>query len=547
MKILLLALNARYIHSNPALFLLEKMIRGEKREIVQKQWSINTPREKILEDIFDQKPDIIGFSSYIWNISFLEMLAEEVSKILPETILIFGGPQATGEKEALLNRAPAVSGLVIGEGEEVFPALIAALERGEKKPSLPGILWHGAEGCVEAGLPDMKDLPFPYTKEELALATMQGKTIYYEASRGCPYGCIFCFSAHQPLRERPLSMVKEDISFLAENFKGQIKLVDRTFNADCKRALEISEYLLQLYTPDISWHLEISPYNLQEPLLELWKNAPPDYFRLEAGVQSLNENVLKTIHRRGDWQKAKKAVEKIMEKDNLRLHLDLLAGLPEETMESFEHAFNEVHQLLPHYLQLGFLKVLPGSLLANDTEKIGIVSSPYPPYRVLYTANLSPLDLFSLQRIEEGLDEFYNIGRFRQTLYYAGLYWPGGAMSFYHALGDIKKAYGEDGLSLKTKAEILWRLLAELPQKELFYDLLLLDWCIYGKGETIPGIFKDNIEYTKGKFKELILHLDHQIEFIPGARVKVEEGESCYYIDQNRRIGISNRANYRKI
>ena len=538
MKIFLLAVNARYSHSNPAIYILKKVLEQKGRQIITAEWSINNERELILAQIYREKPDLIGFSAYIWNISYLEILADEIRRLLPDTLLIFGGPQASGEKQALLERVPAIDGLVIGEGEEAFVEVINTLDAGKSRRYLPGVLWQGEESYEEAPHVNLGGLPFPYSKEELE--SLAGKIIYYESSRGCPYGCIFCFSAHEPLRERPIALVKEDLAYLAANFQGQFKLVDRTFNADKERAKEISSYLLELYSPSSSWHLEISPYNLPRELLDIWQEAPPDYLRLEAGVQSLNEDALRAIGRHSNWQNAREALISIMKKDNLRLHLDLLAGLPGETMESFTHAFNEVHDIMPHYLQLGFLKVLPGSILAQKAEGLGIVYSKYPPYRVLSTPDLAPEKLFILQSVEDALSDYYNSGRFRQTLALSAKYWPGGAMAFYLALAEAREKAIDSPMSLKEKAEILWRVLSALPQRNLFFDALRLDWYLYGKGEPMPGIFRTGKEQNNGK--GFILALEHQIDFEDGARIAFSPGPATYSIDQNQRLGVSRRA-----
>ncbi|MEG1500653.1 MAG: DUF4080 domain-containing protein, partial [Clostridiales bacterium] len=277
-------------------------------------------------------------------------------------------------------------------------------------------------------------------------------------SRGCPYRCSFCSSANQPLRQRDLALVKEELAFLAGIGEGQIKFVDRTFNSDPQRAGEICQYLLELYQPGLSWHLEISPYNLSSDFLAILQKAPAGYFRLEAGVQSLHPPVLQAIGRHGQWDKAKKNIQRLMAADNLHLHLDLIAGLPYENSTTFSYAFNELHALAPHYLQLGFLKILPGSLLAEEKEKFTLVYRHYPPYQILSTADQSAQELLLLRRVEEMVDAFYNCRRFRQSLYQAGIYWPGGAMAFYQALAEEKAAYCLGGLALKDKFRLLWNL-----------------------------------------------------------------------------------------
>lgn len=491
MKIFFAAINSSYSHSCPALFALKRGTDGAGFASEWAEWTIHAPRREVLADLYASESSIFAFSVYVWNVEYIVRLVTELRKMRPEAKIILGGPEATGQGRLLLNRCPDADCLCQGEGESLIPRLMAAWQRGEERPALPGLLWQG-QSEVEAApcaREDFSSLPFLYTPEDLS--ALEGKILYYESSRGCPHECVFCASAREPLRFRPLDLVKEELKLLAET-GGQIKFVDRTFNADPQRGAEIIRFVLELYRPGLSWHFEIFPYTLPQELIQALMAAPPGYFRLEAGLQSLHPPTLQAVRRRGDWPQARENLRLLLEKDNLHLHVDLIAGLPDESWESFSHAFDEAHHLAPHYLQLGFLKVLPGSPMAESAADLGLVYSPYPPYQIISTSTLSAGELLDLGRREEMVHAFYNCRRFRQTLYQMGRLWPGNALALYGALADER--CGRGGLSLLSKAEVLLQTMERLPQKEFLKDVLLFDYCLYGTGEAIPAVLREQIK-----------------------------------------------------
>jgi hypothetical protein len=483
MKILIAAVNSQYVHSNPAPYALARAIEEAALSVYLElhDYTINLPPATVLADIWAAKPDLVCFSTYIWNITYIAALAADVKKILPETLIIAGGGQATAAKERFFTDAPAVDVIITGEGEIAFTAFVSALLAGEEKPHIQGVLWQGETFAKLAPLPDLADLSFPY--DTTAQTELKGKIIYYESSRGCPFGCTFCASALEKLRYRPLELVEKDLQQLAA-MGGQIKFVDRTFNADPARAVTISKMVLALYREGLSWHFEISPYLLTDELIEVWQEAPAGYLKIEAGVQSLNPQVLAAINRNGDWQKAKESLSRIISADNVHVHLDLIAGLPEETPESFAAAFAQLHNMAPHYIQLGFLKVLPGSLMEQNAASQGIIYSENPPYRVLATHTMSAEYLFYLVKAESTLNQFYNTNRFCQSLHYAAQSWPDGAMAFYAILAEKVRNY-PTRITLDAKLQILSELLLPLDKK-LFFNLLRLDWFLYGDGQKLP-------------------------------------------------------------
>ncbi len=490
MRIFFAALNSSYSHSCPAVFALKNSVNKAGFDVSWGEWTINTPRRQVLAALFKAQADIISFSVYIWNVEYIIKLAIELKQMLPDIKIVFGGPQAIGEREALLKSCPAADCLCLGEGEGLLPRLLKAWAKGAEKPEIPGFLWQGEEKGEIPPKEDFASLPFLYTGEDLK--ELSGHILYYESSRGCPHNCAFCASAGEPLRLRPINTVKKELKILADSGAGQIKFVDRTFNADPKRGREIINFLLDLYRPGLSWHFEISPYILPPDLRDIFAEAPAGYFRLEAGIQSLNPQTLKAISRGGNWAKAEENIKALIKKDNLHLHLDLIAGLPHESPASFAQAFNRLHNLAPHYLQLGFLKILPGSPLAKKANELGLIYSPFPPYQIISTPDLSAGELIKLGKAEEMADAFYNSGGFRQSLFAFGRLWPGGALDFYLSLAKAKKTRGS--LALREKIKMLWGFCEFLKEKDFLRDVLLFDCLYYNLKAPLPQEMQKNIQ-----------------------------------------------------
>jgi radical SAM superfamily enzyme YgiQ (UPF0313 family) len=465
----------------------------------------------------------------------VERLLADLGKLLPHALLLGGGPEATGRAAELLRRCPSLHGVLLGEGELLWPLLLSRLQAGERQPALPGLLWRGQNAVTqEAPLPDLAALPFPYTAKDLADLAKARQVVYYESSRGCPYACSFCASAQAELRERPLSMVLRELPVLAQT-GGQIKFVDRTFNADPARAAAITKAVLDLYRPGLSWHFEISPYHLPQELLDLWQEAPPGYIRLEAGVQSLHPAALAAIRRGSAWSQAKQALTTIIGRDNVHVHMDLIAGLPEENSASFSAAFAELHDLAPHYLQLGFLKILPGSPLSREAAKHGLLYSDYPPYRILQTPTMSAQELLEWGRTAKALNSFYNSGHFRQSLLKAAKMWPGGANALYRQLAQAMEKSGPGGLAPKVKAELLAALLLPLD-KELFLDLLRLDWLCYQDNQPLPPGLRRFADSKHG------FAFHYNWRFNTAGRAEQNAGPAALRFDWRQKTGASGRA-----
>ncbi|MEG1997146.1 MAG: DUF4080 domain-containing protein, partial [Clostridiales bacterium] len=421
-------------------------------------------------EIEREKPDILAFSLYIWNIVFAAGLLRDLRLLLPDTLIVAGGPEPSGHPQQILAQIPELDALFLGEGEESWPLFLRAVTDlddstagcgslrqrfmgdGAAYAPIPGLLLRSGGKIAAAPQVDLARQPFLYSPEDLARLAREKRVIYYESSRGCPYCCSFCASATESLRERPLELVLEELPLLAAT-GGQVKFIDRTFNARPQRAIAITEKILSLYRPGLSWHFELAPAACSGALADLLGQSPPGYFHLEAGVQTLYPPSLKAVGRNVDWPQAEPVLQKFAA-GPCRLHVDLIAGLPYETPQSFSLAFQALHRLNADYLQLGFLKILPGSLLAQEAAAYGLVYSPRPPYQILYTPEMSSGYLFGLHRAERALNAFYNKGPYRSLLMEKGETWPGGALAMYFALAEGLKKY-PSGLSEKTAAVII--------------------------------------------------------------------------------------------
>ncbi|MDO5345513.1 MAG: B12-binding domain-containing radical SAM protein [Lachnospiraceae bacterium] len=419
MKVLLTAVNAKYIHSNLAVYSLKACAAKYAGQVEIAEFTINQQRDYILQEIYRKKPDILAFSCYIWNISCVLETAENLSRILPETKIWLGGPEVSYGGEELLSRHPELTGIMVGEGERTFPELLEHyLDKSRTLEQIPGILYRNREGrlfCnpVSREYLSMDELPFIYSDME----PFANKIIYYESSRGCPFSCSYCLSSiDKRVRLRRPELVKGELQFFLEHQVPQVKFLDRTFNCNHRHAMEIWQYLLEHDNGITNFHFEIEADILTEEELELLGRMRPGLVQLEIGVQSVNPRTLEAVNRRTDFGRIARAVEKIASHHNIHQHLDLIAGLPFENLDSFRCSFDAVYRLHPQELQLGFLKVLKGSAMYEDAKRYGIVSRREPPYEVLFTPWLSYDDILKLKAVEEMLEIYYNSRQFACTI-----------------------------------------------------------------------------------------------------------------------------------
>jgi radical SAM superfamily enzyme YgiQ (UPF0313 family) len=427
MKVLLAAINAKYIHSNLGIYSLktygEKMLKewglAEQAEISLAEYTINHQMEQILQDIYKRKPDVIGFSCYIWNISYVKMILADIKKVLPDVKIWAGGPEVSYHGEAFLKEEPAVDLVMMGEGEITFAHFLKALLEGEDLKQVPGLMVRNADGTfTDTGfrqVMDMSQIPFPYAFMDMK--ELEHRIIYYESSRGCPFSCAYCLSSiDKKLRFRSLDLVLPELEWFLQAKVPQVKFVDRTFNCKKSHAMAIWQYIRDHDNGVTNFHFEIAADLLDKDELDLLSTMRPGLVQLEIGVQSTNEKTLEAIRRKTDIEEIREITETINSWHNIHQHLDLIAGLPWEDLESFKKSFNDVYEMEPEQLQLGFLKVLKGSYMEELIPTCDLLYSAAPPYEVLCTKWLSYGDVLELKDIEEMTEVHYNSRQFTCTL-----------------------------------------------------------------------------------------------------------------------------------
>ena len=427
MKVLLAAINAKYIHSNLGIYSLktygEKMLKewglAEQAEISLAEYTINHQMEQILQDIYKRKPDVIGFSCYIWNISYVKVILADIKKVLPDVKIWAGGPEVSYHGEAFLKEEPAVDLVMMGEGEITFAHFLKALLEGEDLKQVPGLMVRNADGTfTDTGFRqvlDMSQIPFPYAFMDMK--ELEHRIIYYESSRGCPFSCAYCLSSiDKKLRFRSLDLVLPELEWFLQAKVPQVKFVDRTFNCKKSHAMAIWQYIRDHDNGVTNFHFEIAADLLDKDELDLLSTMRPGLVQLEIGVQSTNEKTLEAIRRKTDIEEIREITETINSWHNIHQHLDLIAGLPWEDLESFKKSFNDVYEMEPEQLQLGFLKVLKGSYMEELIPTCDLLYSAAPPYEVLCTKWLSYGDVLELKDIEEMTEVHYNSRQFTCTL-----------------------------------------------------------------------------------------------------------------------------------
>lgn len=497
-KFLLVAVNAKYIHSNPAVYSLRGYVDASLRSFVElKEYTINQSLQDIMADIYARKPRVIGFSCYIWNWRMIQELIEELPKILPDTDIWLGGPEVSFDAPGILKEYPQVTGIMIGEGEETFAELLESyVEQWEPEgqahcfQDIPGL-------CLPMGytpmreLTDMNKLPFLY--EDLEPFT--NRIIYYESSRGCPYRCSYCLSSiDKKVRVRDISVVKRELQFFLDKKVAQVKFVDRTFNCDHKHAMEIWQYILENDNCVTNFHFEIAADILREEEIALLNRMRPGLVQLEIGVQSTNPRTIDAIDRVMDVEKLERIVKSIHVGNNVHIHLDLIAGLPYEDYESFGKSFNRVYAMKPQQLQLGFLKVLKGSPMEERAGEYGLVYGSKPPYEVLYTKWLSYGEIIRLKRIEEMVEIYYNSNQFTHTLPVLEQAFDS-AFTMYERLADFfeEQGYFVNNPARSYRYEILLAIARkyDIEREALYRELLVYDLYLRENVKSRPGFCMD--------------------------------------------------------
>lgn len=486
-NILLTAINAKYIHSNLAIYSLRANAGKYAKEIQMAEYTINHRRDEILEGIYRKKPDVAAFSCYIWNIEYVLDVAENLKKVLPDIKIVLGGPEVSYNAVECMEKYSFVDAVIVGEGENTFCEFVTNIQEGnhwEQLADVPGMCVR-IQGSIICGEPrelaDMDALVFPYKN----LQNMENRIIYYETMRGCPFSCSYCLSSvDKRVRMRSLDKVFEELQFFIDNRVKQVKFVDRTFNCNHEHAYRIWEFLHDHDNGVTNFHFEIGGDLLKEEDFTLFETFRPGLVQFEIGVQSTNPKTLEAIRRRTDLSVLRERTERVRRMGNIHQHLDLIAGLPYEDYESFRRSFQDVYAMKPDQLQLGFLKVLTGSYMNEMTEAYGIVYGSRPPYEVLKTKWLSFDDVLKLRGVEEMVEVYYNSFQFTATMALLNHFCEN-AFTLYENLATFykEKGYQERKHSRVSRYEILWEYVGEkMPEiakaarETLTYDLYSRDY-----------------------------------------------------------------------
>lgn len=493
-KVILAALNAKYIHSNLALRYLSRFQNNnQKHHVETMEFTINQRLDFIAEELFRKQPDVVLFSCYIWNVEMLRQLCPILKKIMPDCVIGFGGPEVSYESETFLRENPAVDFVMRGEGELVFTKYLEHLDAGNPVTlgEIESLTYRQGDeifSTPQMHPMDLALLPFPYEDD---FSDVQNQIIYYESSRGCPYHCGYCLSSvENGVRFVPLDKVLPDLQKFLDKNVPQVKFIDRTFNCKKSHAMAIWKYLHEHDNGVTNFHFEITADLIDQETIDFLKTVRKGLFQFEIGVQSTNPQTIRAINRNVDFAALSEIVQQIKDGGNIHQHLDLIAGLPYEDYDSFGRSFNDVYALHPEQLQLGFLKVLKGSMLHQKQKEFEIVYHDTAPYEVLTTHELPYADTLRLKYVEEMVETYYNSGRFLNTLaYLVPLYES--PFAFFEALSQfwVSENYHYLGLSKMGLFDVLWRFVEQNPKvdkRKLQWEMKF-DIALHEKPKKLPA------------------------------------------------------------
>ncbi|WP_110933651.1 B12-binding domain-containing radical SAM protein [Paenibacillus bouchesdurhonensis] len=528
MKVILTTLNAKYIHTSLAIRLL-KAYSGNEFDIELAEYTIKDPTMNIVSDLFQRRPDVIGFSCYIWNIEETIRVIDILKKVLPETTIVLGGPEVSYDSQYWMERVKSVDFIVMGDGEETFHHLLQELSGDRKFHYVFGTAYRkGDEVIVNPGRPksDLNTLPSPHRFPE-DLPDLSKRIIYFETSRGCPFSCQFCLSSIEVgVRYYDIERVKSDLLYLIDNGAKIIKFLDRTFNINRSYAMEMFEFLIENHRGCI-FQFEITADIMRPEVLDyLAENAPPGIFRFEIGVQSTNDPTNELVKRRQNFTKLTRTVTKIKESGKIAQHLDLIAGLPLEDYATFRKTFNDVFALGPEELQLGFLKMLRGTGLRNDAAKYNYKYMEHAPYEMLSNDVLSFADIVRLKRLEDVLEKYWNAHRMDHTLNYLMKAEFDSPFDFFQEFGDFWEEQGWQRIGHQLE-DLFLRLHEFLGQRELrtpdvVLGLMKLDYFLGHKYKPRKIWWEDRIgKDARGRYLSV---LAEQLEGQPGQFAAQQEG-----------------------
>lgn len=521
MKVLLTAVNAKYIHSNPAVYSLQKFVTAYApeygRNVELAEFTINHYADDILQEIYRRRPDVVAFSCYIWNLQMIERVLEDLPRVLPEVQIWAGGPEVSYDAPEFLKKHDCMTGVMMGEGEETFLELMEYWHGKKKLNEIPGITWRDGEGeiKVQPGRPllDMNRIPFLYDE----LDDFEHRIIYYESSRGCPFSCSYCLSSiDKSVRFRDAQTVVKELQFFLDRKVPQVKFVDRTFNCRHSHALTIWNYIREHDNGITNFHFEIAADLLNEEELALLNTMRPGLVQLEIGVQSTNQKTIEAIDRVMDFSHLCSVVKRVQSGHNIHQHLDLIAGLPWENFDSFRQSFNDVYHLYPHQLQLGFLKVLKGSRMQEKAEEYGIVYHSDPVYEVFYTNWISYQEILELKQIEDMVEVYYNSGQFPNTIRHLEKEFCD-PFTMYQRMAAF---YGQQGWwgqshSRMQRFEMLREFIHSISENGIYDELLLLDLYLRENSKSRPKWAPD-LQNEKKQFLDWFRQEEQEHQVLKG-------------------------------
>lgn len=531
-KVLLCALNSKFIHSCLAVHSLKKFAVSKgcnKEKIIIKEFTINDNIDFILDGIFSEKPEVVAFSVYIWNVEYVSRLCKILRKVSPEIKIILGGPEVSFIDEHPFFDKNDFDFVLKGEGEKSFYELLFTGKiTGERVLNLD-------------------EIPFPYDEENIHL--FENRIVYYESSRGCPFSCAYCLSsAEKGVRFLSLERVRNDLEFFSLHNVKQVKFVDRTFNADKKRAYQIWQFIIENFSDkEMNFHFEIAADLLDENLISLLGTAPDGLIQLEIGIQSTKDETLILSCRKTGTQKVLSNTKKLIEQGNINIHTDLIAGLPGETLEDFKNSFNDVYTLKSHQLQLGFLKILHGTKMVEISKEFDFVFSPYSPYEILSNRDLSHDDILFLKKFEDAFEKIYNSQRFILSINELEKYFEN-SFEMFEKISEYFEERKISFVSVSTKEiyNLLHRFFKEKinSETENFDKLLLADFYFSEKSELVPTELryltpdtKTSVEKSSAILRSLELQKQRGliVRFI---------GEQTFIVNYSKRNQITSRFSY---
>lgn len=497
MQVLLCSLNSKYVHSSLSVWYLAESVRQNCAQTITVnilEGTVNQPGEEIVQKIAGLKPDVLAFSCYIWNISFILKLIPQIKKFC-HAVVVLGGPEVSFNPEEVLNFMPNVDYIISGEGELPFPLLMTCLQSGGDPGSIPGLCFRSNTGSVQCNPPatPVPEPPSPYS--EAYLQNLDGRIAYLETSRGCPFSCAFCLSGigvHN-VRFFSLERAKKELLLMANSGAQTVKLVDRTFNCNHTRAFALFRFIIEnagkTIPPGVCFHFEVAADLFDRRTLDLLATAPPGLIQLEAGLQSFNPETLQAVNRKTDLIKVEENIRALLAGGNMHIHIDLIAGLPYEGLDSFSDSFDRAYALSPHMLQLGFLKMLHGSTLRSQAQELGYRYSPLPPYEAQSNSWLPQEDMQTISRTEHALQKLYNSGRFLLTLEYALKVTGARPFALFCAFGEKLPGIHRNA-SLNEFAQFAYSHFCSLPgmRQDILRDRMVCDFLACGS--KLPDFLK---------------------------------------------------------